>query len=781
MVKLSKCKFARIEVKFLGHLISQGEIKCNPEAIETIKNWKRPAAGKNQVTAVRSFLGMVGWYRRFIPNFSTIAAPLYNLTKKNVKWNWSEECDIAFRTLCDIITTHPVLKAADPTKSYVLHTDASDIGLGAVLMQYDDDNNLHPVAFASKLLNAAQRNYTVTDRECLAMVWALEHFNTYVEGHKYTIITDHAALTYLKNTTHTKQRMHRLALKLQPYELTIEYKPGVKHYAADLLSRSTHMEQINSNAMNTKLKSSSNLKKKAISNIEYEVEKILNRRSIKDRELDKEYLVKWVGYEEPTWEPLSNLTNAMDQVIKYELLLKDKQQYKEIIERQKNPDIQKKDKSEFKEEEQNNKVRVSSRLQDKKDIENDKINNKDILLINTNDEKSNNNETSMLNENSSISQTHTDMDIDRITTQFIVNEKDCEECRRKMTTTQRYVHNYHVHHIPVPHSEIDSSSLETDKLLVKELQQKEDQFRFIYDTELGQEELEDGITTKEKKMLLTHEFVYDDQGILYCLDVPSINSKSRVRTTLRLCVPRPLRKRLMSECHNGKLSNHPGVVHMYDTLRQIAWWPGMLTDISHYVYACESCLKTKRKQHKILPQPMSLPTGPWTHIAVDYIGPLPKTNKGNEYILVVIDRQTKAVEAFPTKSCDTFTTADKIIEGVICRHGLFEVLQSDRGSGFVSTVAANIYKQLGIKQIKTTAFNPKSNGVVERFNKTLKQTLKIYANEYQNNWDDLLPYSLFAYMTSYHTGMQETPFYMSYGRDAKTVMHHTLGIRPEII
>ena len=154
-----------------------------------------------------------------------------------------------FEHYVDIITKQPVLKAADPTKSYILHTDASDLGLGAVLMQDDDDGHLHPIAFASKLLNPAQRNYTVTDRECLAMVWALEHFNTYVEGHKYTIVTDHAALTYLKNITHTKQRMHRLALKLQPYELSIEYKPGVKHYAADLLSRSTHMEQINNNTL----------------------------------------------------------------------------------------------------------------------------------------------------------------------------------------------------------------------------------------------------------------------------------------------------------------------------------------------------------------------------------------------------------------------------------------------------------------------------------------------------------------------------------------------------
>ena len=114
----------------------------------------------------------------------------------------------------DALTKSPVLRTADPTKDYYLHTDASDFALGATLMQKDEDGNVHPIAYASKLLNPAQRNYSVTDRECLAMAWALEHFNTYVEGHKYTIVTDHAALQYLRNTTHTKQGMHRLALRL---------------------------------------------------------------------------------------------------------------------------------------------------------------------------------------------------------------------------------------------------------------------------------------------------------------------------------------------------------------------------------------------------------------------------------------------------------------------------------------------------------------------------------------------------------------------------------------
>ena len=151
-------------------------------------------------------------------------------------------------------------------------------------MQKDESGELHPVAYASKTLNTAQRNYTVTDRECLAIVWALEHFNTYCEGHKYTIITDHAALSYLKNTTHSKQRMHRLALKLQPYELTIEYKPGKTNYAADLLSRDA---MININAISTKKK-----KRRSKSTNEYEVEKIISKRLIEGRDNEYEYEIK---------------------------------------------------------------------------------------------------------------------------------------------------------------------------------------------------------------------------------------------------------------------------------------------------------------------------------------------------------------------------------------------------------------------------------------------------------------------------------------------------------
>ena len=303
MVKLSKCKFFQREVKFLGHIISEGKIKCNPEAVETIKKWKRPTPGPKAVTAIRSFLGMAGWYRRFIPHFSTIARPLTELTKKNKRFEWTAECEEAFTTLREALTKAPVLRTADPNKNYYLHTDASDFALGAVLMQKDDKGHLHPIAYASKLLNPAQRNYTVTDRECLAMAWALEHFNTYVEGHKYTIVTDHAALQYLRNTQHTKQRMHRLALRLQPYELQVEYMKGELNHAADLLSRAPR-DIISLNVtptLNTKYK---RRKEERVESIEYDVEKIIGKRLVDGRVDDYEYEVKWKGYDKTGWEPL---------------------------------------------------------------------------------------------------------------------------------------------------------------------------------------------------------------------------------------------------------------------------------------------------------------------------------------------------------------------------------------------------------------------------------------------------------------------------------------------
>ena len=130
VVKLSKCKFAQLEVKFLGHIISQNKMKTNPEAVEAVKKWQRPiGTGKKAVTAIRGFLGTVNWYRKFIPKCADLQRPLIHLTKKNVKFEWTEECRKSFENLRDALISAPVLSIADPNKVYILHTDASDYAM----------------------------------------------------------------------------------------------------------------------------------------------------------------------------------------------------------------------------------------------------------------------------------------------------------------------------------------------------------------------------------------------------------------------------------------------------------------------------------------------------------------------------------------------------------------------------------------------------------------------------------------------------------------------------
>ena len=719
MVKLSKCKFFQTYVKFLGHIISQGEIRCNPETVETIQKWQQPKPGPKAITAVRSFLGMAGWYRRFIPNFSSIAMPLYSLTKKNARFEWTTECQQAFEQLRDALTKSPVLRTADPTKDYYLHTDASDFALGATLMQKDEDGNVHPIAYASKLLNPAQRNYSVTDRECLAMAWALEHFNTYVEGHKYTIVTDHAALQYLRNTTHTKQRMHRLALRLQPYELKIEYKKGSLNHAADLLSRAPEdMISLNvTSTLNTKYKK----KRKKTYKEEYEVESILNKRAVDGRANEYEYQIKWKGWEEPTWEPLEHLTKSMDTVLAYE---KEQEKIKQIE-------------------------------------KNDNKNNVDNSNNNTDDQQDSKVESSIMDS------TANDVRI------------GCEECKQHMTSTGKHIHDYHVHNIPVPTADLNINSFEVDAAIMHAAQRNDPEFQFIFDSRLGRDISYEDITPKEKRILLSHEFVIGDNDLLYCIDIPGSRAKSRLRTRLRLCIPQTMRRRIMSTIHDSKTAHHPSEIPMYDTLREIVWWPSMLSEISTFVRRCSECLKTKKMKVKVPIQPVSVPTRPWGEVSVDLQGPFPITDRGNRYILVAIDVLTRYAEAIPLPDIETKTVCEAIITYVILRHGWFDTVRSDRGQQFVSILAANIYKQMGIKQITTTAWHPQSNGIVERFNGTLKRTLKLWVNETQNDWDIYIPYAMFAYHTSFHSTMQETPFYMTYGRDPSTILTKTLGIRPE--
>ncbi|GFX07039.1 retrovirus-related Pol polyprotein from transposon 17.6 [Trichonephila clavipes] len=181
---------------------------------------------------VSKYLGMAGWYQKFIPKYADIWEPLYRLKKKGAKFNWSTESQDSVDKIKRALTEPPVLQLPNFTERFNLFTDASGVLIGVVL------NQTHiPIAFASRTFNKAERNYTVIERQCLAVIWALNKFKTYFGSLLVKVITDHAALTKLTNGKNLSSRMIRWALKLSEFNIEWEHRPGVQNVVADVLSR----------------------------------------------------------------------------------------------------------------------------------------------------------------------------------------------------------------------------------------------------------------------------------------------------------------------------------------------------------------------------------------------------------------------------------------------------------------------------------------------------------------------------------------------------------------
>ena len=228
-----KCKFACARVKYLGLWITPNGIEVDQDKVAAIQNIPCP----RNVKQLQSFLQTCSWYRKFIPNFSGIARPLSNLTKKNTVWKWTENEQNAFQSLKKCLITPPVLKQADATKPFIIRTDASAYALGAVLLQGDSPAEEHPIEYASRLLSSAEKNYSTTEREALAVVWALDKFRGYIEGSEIKVASDHQPLKWLMSLKSPTGRLARWALQIQSYNLKIDYVPGKCNVVADLLSR----------------------------------------------------------------------------------------------------------------------------------------------------------------------------------------------------------------------------------------------------------------------------------------------------------------------------------------------------------------------------------------------------------------------------------------------------------------------------------------------------------------------------------------------------------------
>lgn len=227
VIRLKKCAFGLTEVSYLGHIISQDGVSTDPKKVEKIRSWPTPT----DVTELRKFLGMTGYYRRFIQGYGIICRPLHDMLKKE-GFKWGSDQSAAFEKLKDKMCNSPVLTLPDFSKEFIIEADACGVGIGAVLMQSG-----RPIAFMSKALGPKAAGQSIYEKEAIAILEAIKKWRHYILGSKLIIKTDQQSLKFMMNQRLVEGIQHKLLLKLMEYDYSIEYKPGKENLVADALSR----------------------------------------------------------------------------------------------------------------------------------------------------------------------------------------------------------------------------------------------------------------------------------------------------------------------------------------------------------------------------------------------------------------------------------------------------------------------------------------------------------------------------------------------------------------
>ena len=231
-LSLDKCKWVMPKLKYLGYVVDENGLHVDPDKVADIINYPRPKTSSQ----VRRFVGVCSWYRRFVPNFSSIMSPLTKLTGKKIKWHWGPDCEEAFITMKNKLVSAPILACPDFDQEFDLLCDASGTGIACILSQVQNGTE-RIIACASRSLSKTERKYSPTELECLAVLFGIDKFRPYIEGYHFTVVTDHASLKWLDNIKDPTGRLGRWALKMQQYDFTIIHRKGTDNVVPDAFSR----------------------------------------------------------------------------------------------------------------------------------------------------------------------------------------------------------------------------------------------------------------------------------------------------------------------------------------------------------------------------------------------------------------------------------------------------------------------------------------------------------------------------------------------------------------
>ena len=706
-VNLAKCYFGMREVKHLGHVVSAKGVAPDPAKVQSVLAMKPPT----NVKQVQQFLGVVNWFRKFLPHYSTTAAPLYALTHKDTEWKWDEKCDAAFAELKTALTQAPILVLPDPRQPFVLMTDASNYQIGAVVMQrLPGDTTLHPVLYMSKTLDKAQVNYATIEKECLALVWAVQENRRYLYGQRFVVITDHRPLQWLMTKAELTPKLMRWALILQEYDFQIVYGPGKDNVIADALSRLEIGQPLPTNEF------------KEI-DVDTPVLVITRRRQGGDLASVGGYVGRKLLVPADWWTTAWARANKLLRkklsatVVAYDPQLPDGKVFQICLPKGTTPD----------------------------QVE-DEFFYMTITAIRA--------YIVPEAEPSAVGRGVSGAAAEVASVEGRAEEQNEEADEVGVDDLTPLV------------PDVDPADPEVEVEELRRLQREDSGLQaLIAQLQSADSALPGDATTEHDKFRVDREIPYllDERGILMHVEAYTTTTRSAYRA--QVVVPSTMREKVMYLYHASAVGAHLGVTRTYVAIREKYFWVRMQIDIRQYVLACHCQGLKRRGQENNFADTHLQSSWPNDLVVIDCAGPLPPSANSNTYLVIMQDCFTRYIEVAAVPRINAVTIAHTIFHNWIQRYGPMRRLLSDNGTEFDNElVVKGLCDLCGVDKVFTTAQHPQSNGMVERLVRTVKQMLVAQMDTLPGSWDERIPLIQFAYNNSLHSATGEVPFYLWYGR-----------------